>query len=119
MVNPVLGPIGALTATFSNDPAIAESIENRTNLVDGGGYFYYSYFPLAIFRRKKLWIAWEKFFMKHGVWFYAIVSILLSIIVWYGMKIDPVLGFAAVVGSTGFSSLMASNKTPNRQRKNL
>ncbi|MEK9166711.1 MAG: DUF475 domain-containing protein [Patescibacteria group bacterium] len=104
MVNPVLGPIGALTATFSNDPAIAESIEKTAPilLMGGGVFLLFLFFHWLFLEEKNFGLHGEKFFMKHGVWFYAIVSILLSIIVWYGMKIDPVLGFAAVVGSTGF-----------------
>src|SRR5687767_2268474 len=37
---PSLGPIGALTATFSNDPAIAHAIEDSAPvLLIGGGIF--------------------------------------------------------------------------------
>src|SRR3989338_2842722 len=38
--NPALGPIGALTATFSNDPRVTESIEQSAPiLLAGGGTF--------------------------------------------------------------------------------
>ncbi len=38
--NPSLGPVGALTATFSNDPAIAKVIEESSPfLLVGGGIF--------------------------------------------------------------------------------
>ena len=44
----------------------------------------------------------ERFFHRHGVWFFATVSILLATIVWYAMKINPMLAFGAVIGSTAF-----------------
>ncbi|NTU47298.1 DUF475 domain-containing protein, partial [Candidatus Roizmanbacteria bacterium] len=44
----------------------------------------------------------EKFFQKQGAWFYALVSILLTIIIWFSLKIDPILAFSAVIGSTAF-----------------
>ena len=40
--------------------------------------------------------------MKQGVWFFASVSILLAVIVWYAIKLNPLMAFGAVVGSTAF-----------------
>ena len=44
----------------------------------------------------------ERTFEKLGVWFYAVVSILLAAIVWYALQIDPMMAFGAVVVSTAF-----------------
>ena len=44
----------------------------------------------------------EKFFHSQGVWFYAVVSILLTLIVWLALKENPMMAFGAVVGSTAF-----------------
>jgi hypothetical protein len=44
----------------------------------------------------------EKFFQSQGGRFYAVVSILLSVIVRYAMKINPMMAFSAVVGSSAF-----------------
>ncbi len=44
----------------------------------------------------------EPFFHKQGAWFYAIVSILLAAIVWFGLKQNPLMAFGAVIGSTAF-----------------
>jgi hypothetical protein len=40
--------------------------------------------------------------MSQGVWFYAVISVILCIIVYYEMKINPMIAFGAVVGSTAF-----------------
>ena len=49
--NPSLGPVGALTATFSNDPAIAKVIEESSPflLVGGGIFLIFLFFPLAFY----------------------------------------------------------------------
>ena len=44
----------------------------------------------------------ERFIHSQGVWFYAVVSVLLSVFVWQALQINPYLAFAAVVGSTVF-----------------
>lgn len=44
----------------------------------------------------------EKFFHSQGAWFYAIVSVLLSLIVWFALNKNPMMALGAVVGSTLF-----------------
>ncbi len=104
-MNPSLGFIGAFTATFSNDPHIAESIEKSAPiLLTGGGIFLVFLFFHWLFLEEKHFglPKTEKFFMRGGVWFYAIVSILLAFVVWKSLKINPMIAFSAVVGSTAF-----------------
>ena len=51
-------------------------------------------------KRFGLWI--ERFFLINGLWFYATVSIILAVVVWYAIQVDPILAFGAVVGSSAF-----------------
>jgi hypothetical protein len=44
----------------------------------------------------------EQFFHKQGVWFYAVISLILTTVVWMATKESPMLAFGAVVGSTVF-----------------
>lgn len=101
---PGVGPWGALTATFSNDPKVAHAIETAAPiLLMGGGVFLVFLFFHWLFLEKKNFGLWgEKFFHRNGVWFFAVVSIILAVVVWYSMKINPMLAFSAVVGSTAF-----------------
>lgn len=101
---PSLGPIGSLTATFSNDPSIHMAIEKASPvLLLGGGIFLIFLFLHWLFlETKNFGLHHEKFFFKNGVWFFAIVSILLSVVVWYSLKINSMLAFSAVIGSTAF-----------------
>ncbi|MEI6316650.1 MAG: DUF475 domain-containing protein [bacterium] len=102
--NPALGFIGSLTATFSNDPAVAQSIAlSSPILLAGGGVFLIFLFLHWLFLEPKaLGLVHEKFFLRNGIWFYAIVSIILAVIVWQSIKINPIMAFGAVIGSTAF-----------------
>lgn len=104
-VNPTLGPIEALTATFSSDPSVAESIEKASPiLLSGGGVFLLFLFLHWLFLEEKHFglPRFEGFFIKNGVWFYATVSVLLAGIVWFSLKQNPIMAFGAVCGSTAF-----------------
>jgi len=102
--NPSLGFIGSLTATFSNDPGVAESIKRSTPILfSGGGIFLvFLFFHWLFLDPKNFGLRGERFFFKNGAWFYAVVSVILSTIVWYSLQINPVMAFGAVVGSTAF-----------------
>lgn len=101
---PSLGPIGSLTATFSNDPKIHQAIEQSAPiLLIGGGVFLIFLFFYWLFREPKEYgLKGERFFYQNGLWFYAAASILLAIIIWFALKINPYMAFGAVVGSTAF-----------------
>ena len=101
---PSLGLIGSLTATFSNDPSIHAAIEKSAPilLLGGGIFLVFLFFHWLFLETKNFGLRHEKFFQKNGVWFFAIVSIILTTVVWYALKINTMLAFAAVIGSTAF-----------------
>ncbi|MBI2021646.1 DUF475 domain-containing protein [Candidatus Daviesbacteria bacterium] len=103
-VIPSLGPIGALTASFSNDPKIHSAIESASPilLIGGGTFLVFLFFHWLFLEDKQFGIRGERFFYEQGVWFYAVVSILLSAIVWFALNVDPLMAFGTVVGSTAF-----------------
>ncbi|MGB8218182.1 MAG: DUF475 domain-containing protein [Candidatus Methanoperedens sp.] len=102
--NPSLGPVGALTATFSEDPQIAKVIEESSPflLVGGGIFLIFLFFHWLFIEAKNYGLRGERFFHQHGVWFFAIVSIILTVIVWFTLQKQPFMAFGAVVGSTAF-----------------
>src|SRR6185295_10819541 len=61
----------------------------------------------------------EKFIQKQGVWFYAIVSILLSGIVWAAIKLNPLMAFGAVIGSTAFFITHGFKENAEKQEHQL
>ncbi len=101
---PGLGPVDAITATFSNDPKVLTAIqESAPILLAGGGVFLVFLFIHWLFLdEKNIGFPFEPFFIRHGVWFYAVVSVLLTMITWFAMGRNNMMAFAAIVGSTAF-----------------
>lgn len=102
--NPTIGPLGALTATFSNDPKVIESIERTSPilLIGGGTFLIFLFFHWLFLEPKNFGLRSERFFQTQGAWFFTVVSVLLTIIVWFALRINSMMAFGAVVGSTSF-----------------
>jgi uncharacterized protein len=121
LTTPSLGPIGALTATFSNDPKVITAIElSAPILLMGGGVFLLFLFLHWLFLEDKHFgLIGEPFFLKKGVWFFATVSVLLTIIVWFALKVNSMLAFGAVVGSTAFFITHGFKQNAERNEEKL
>jgi hypothetical protein len=118
---PSLGPIGSLTATFSNDPVIYGALETSAPiLLAGGGMFLILLFLNWLFiEAKTIGLRHEEFFMRHGAWFYASASIVLATLVWYALKLNPIMAFGIVVGSTAFFITHGFKQYAEEAEKNL
>jgi hypothetical protein len=103
-LDPSLGLQGAFNAAFSNDPAVAKAIEAASPpLLMAGGVFLLFLFLHWLFLEPKFYgLKGEAIIHKRGFWFYAVVSILLAILVWYSIHANPMMAFGAVIGSTIF-----------------
>jgi hypothetical protein len=104
VMTPGLGPWDALTASMTGDPAALKAIqESAPVLLMGGGVFFVFLFCHWIFLEpKKIGLPVERIFARQGAWFYAVVSIALTAIVWFALEDSPMLAFGAVVGSSAF-----------------
>jgi hypothetical protein len=101
---PILGPIGSFTAAFSNNPNVHTAIESASPilLLGGGVFLIFLFFHWLFLEAKNFGLRHEKFFFKNGVWFFATISVVLASIVWFSLKVNPMLAFSAVIGSTAF-----------------
>lgn len=100
-------PIDAFTAMFQEESSEVNQAIAKTApvlLAGGGTFLVFLFFHWLFQEEKRYGLAGEKFIHRHGVWFYAVVSILLTIIVWFALQQEqhPFLAFGAVVGSTAF-----------------
>ncbi|MGB9176289.1 MAG: DUF475 domain-containing protein [Methanoregula sp.] len=104
LATPALGPVGALTATFSSNPLVVEAIEQSAPIlfIGGGTFLIFLFFHWLFLETKNFGLRGERYFSTKGVWFFAIVSILLTGIVWFALGRNPLMAFGAVVGSTAF-----------------
>ena len=121
MANPGIGPIGALTASFSSNPHIQEAIEKSSPLllIGGGTFLIFLFFNWLFLEPKNFGLMGEKFFHAQGAWFFAVVSILLSVIVWLALAKDPLMAFGAVLGSTAFFIIHGFRQFAEQEEKKL
>lgn len=119
--NPALGITGALTATFSGDPKVHAAIEASSPilLIGGGIFLIFLFFNWLFLEPKNYGLRGEKFFHQQGAWFFAIVSILLSFIVWFALGKNPSMAFGAVLGSTAFFIIHGFRNYAEQQEKKL
>jgi hypothetical protein len=104
LCTPALGPVGALTATFSSDPLVIAAIGQSAPLllIGGGTFLVFLFLNWLFLDTKNFGLRGERYFATKGVWFFAIVSILLTALVWFALEKNPLMAFGAVVGSTAF-----------------
>ena len=120
--NTSLNPMQILSAAWSSDPLVLESIEKSAPilLVAGGGFLLFLFLHWLFLEEKHLGLPIaEKFFMSKGVWFYATVSILLAIISWFALKESNLMGFGAVVGSSLFFITHGFKQNAEEQERKL
>src|SRR3990167_5813898 len=120
--NPSMGLSGTLTAAFSNDPAVAASIQESSHvlLIAGGVFLIFLFFHWLFLEPKNFGLYGERFFHSQGAWFYAVIAILLTTIVWFAFQQQhPLLQFGAVVGSTAFFIIHGFRNYAEEQEKKL
>ena len=121
LANPSLGLIGALTATFSADPAVVEEIEESTKvlLIGGGTFLVLLFFSWLFLDTKYYGLSVEKYVASKAVWFYAVVSILLVGIVWFALGVDPMMTLAACIGSMAFFIVHGFRQNAEEQERRM
>jgi len=121
IATPSLGPITALTATFSNDPKVLEAVEaSAPILLSGGGIFLvFLFFHWLFIEPKNYGLRGERFFHSQGTWFFAVISIILAIVVWFALQTDAMMAFGAVVGSSAFFITHGFKQNAEQSEKEL
>ncbi|HPY60058.1 MAG TPA: DUF475 domain-containing protein [Methanospirillum sp.] len=118
---PELTPWEAFTAMFSDNPEITDAIKTSSPvlLAGGGTFLIFLFFHWLFLEEKHFGIKGERYFFSKGVWFYAVVSILLMIIVWFAIGKDAMMAFGAVVGSTAFFIVHGFRQNAELQEQKL
>ena len=121
MSSPSLGPVGAFTATFSSDPLVIAAIEQSAPilLIGGGIFLIFLFFHWLFLEEKHFGLRGERFIASKGVWFFAVVSILLAVIVWFALGKNPMMAFGAVVGSTAFFVVHGFRQNAEEAERNM
>jgi hypothetical protein len=118
---PSLGPVGAFTATFSSDPAVVAAVAQAAPilLIGGGTFLVFLFFHWLFLEEKEFGIRGERYIATKGVWFFAVVSILLAVIVGLALMRDPIMAFGAVIGSSAFFIVHGFRQNAEDQEKKM
>ncbi len=104
MVYPQAGLMGSFLAAFNGDTRLEHTITLASpRLYLAGGVFLLFLFLHWIFLEETNNVFnVERYVHRHGVWFFAVASLTLSLMVWYALQSDQYLAFAAVVGASAY-----------------
>lgn len=119
--NPSLGIVGAFTATLTGGKEVAAAIEQSSKplLMGGGVFLIFLFFNWLFLEPKNYGLKGERFFHSQGAWFFAIISVFLTTIVWFSLSLSEVMAFGAVVGSTAFFIVHGFRQYAQEQEKKL
>ena len=121
MANPDLNIIQVITSTFSNSPEIKEYIEQSKPLLllGGGIYLFYVFLSWLFLEEKKYAFLVEGFIHRQSAWFYALVSIFTTVIVYFSLRENPIMALAATIGVSAFFITDGFKKNAEEKEKQL
>ncbi len=119
--NPALGPIGALTASFSGDQSVINQLEaaKPVLLIVAGVFMILLFLNWLFLEPKHFGLIGEKLVFKNGVWFYTFSSLFLALVIWFAINKNPLMAFGAAIGSTLFFLSHGFKKNAEEREKEL
>jgi hypothetical protein len=88
-----------------SDPRLMEEAlhESKPLLLLGGGvYLFFVFLAWLFLEEKKYAFLVERFVHRQSVWFYAIASVFITLVIYFSVTTNPLLALAASIGSTAF-----------------
>jgi uncharacterized protein len=121
LTNPALGVSGILAVALGQNQSLAQAMEQsaRPLLAAGGVFLLFLFFHWLFLEPKNLGLKVEQVFLKRGLWFYAVVSIILTLLVWYSIVINPILAFGTAVGSSMFFIMFGFRQNAEEQERRM
>ncbi|MDD5153039.1 MAG: DUF475 domain-containing protein [Candidatus Pacebacteria bacterium] len=122
ITDPSLSIIEVLSTAFSSDNGLVKDSLDASKpllLLGGGSYLFLVFLSWLFLEEKKCVFRIERFINRQGVWFYAIASIFTTVIVYYTLKINPILALAATIGVSAFFITDGFKKNAEEKEKEL
>jgi uncharacterized protein len=104
LANPSLSLTEVLTFALSNNPELLESVErSKPLLLVSGGIYLVLLFLSWLFIEEKNWAFYmEEMIQRQSVWFYTCASVVVTLVIYMSLKINPMMALAASIGATAF-----------------
>ena len=121
LANPALSFFQVVTFVFHPTPEIEVYVEKSQAflLLAGGVYLFFVFLGWLFMEEKKYAFLVEKFVRRQSVWFYAIASLFITTVVYFSIKVNPILALSAVIGSTAFFITDGFKKNAEEKEKQL
>lgn len=121
IANPALSVWEVLTFVFQNNPQIEQSVnQSKPFLLLGGGvYLFFVFLSWLFLEEKKYAFLVENFIHRQGFWFYAFSSIILTLIIYFSLQINPMLALSATIGASAFFITDGFKKNAEEKERKL
>jgi hypothetical protein len=93
-----------ISLVFSDPERMEASLEHSKPLLllAGGVYLFFVFLSWLFLEEKKYAFLVEHFIHKQSVWFYALSSLFITLVIYTAVKTEPGLALAASIGATAF-----------------
>ncbi len=121
LANPAFSFLQVITFVFHPTPEIELYVEKSQALLllAGGVYLFFVFLGWLFLEEKKYAFLVEEFVHKQSVWFYATSSLFITMVVYFSLKVNPILALSAVIGSTAFFITDGFKKNAEEKEKQL
>jgi len=121
LANPAFSFGQVISFVFHPTPEIDAYVEKSQSLLllAGGVYLFLVFLSWLFMEEKKYAFLVEEFVHKQSVWFYAFASLFFTAVVWFSLKVNPILALSAAIGSTAFFITDGFKKNAEEKEKQL
>ena len=118
---PNIGIVEAFASAFSGNAQMLNHIKESSPilLIGASTFLLYLFFHWLFIEPQKSLLKGERFFKSHFFLFYAVVSVLLLIIVWFALRKNPAMALAAVSGATAFYLVEAVRRYAEEKKSRM
>ncbi len=121
IANPAVSLPELWNLVFFHSDQVEHALEQSKPLLllGGGVYLFFVSLSWLFLEEKKYAFLVEHFIHRQSVWFYAISSILFTLIIYYALQENPLLALSASIGSTAFFITDGFKKNAEEAEKKL
>lgn len=121
LANPAFSFAEVISFVFHPTPEIEAYVEkSQALLLLGGGVYLFMVFLSWLFMEEKKYAFFvEGFIHKQSVWFYAFASLFFTVVVYFSVRVNPILALSAAIGSTAFFITDGFKKNSEEKEKQL
>lgn len=121
LANPAFSFLQVITFVFHPTAEIEAYVEKSQSLLllAGGVYLFLVFLGWLFLEEKKYAFFVERFMHRQSVWFYAFASLFFTAVVYFSLKVNPILALSAAIGSTAFFITDGFKKNAEAKEKEL